>query len=109
MPWGKFKGFELGEIASSYLVWVIENATSVSPTLREDIEHELGKRFAPPPPPPASAARRSCPDAELAADVIANGLGALAHRCHPDTGGTTRAMQQLNLVVEWLRQQVVPR
>ena len=105
MPFGKFRGYPLDEFEMSYLVWVLEKATSVSPILREEIEQELGKRFAP-PPPPSSAGRGSCPDTALAADIIATGLRTLARKCHPDVGGDTNTMQALNATVEWLRKRM---
>ena len=111
MPWGKHRGQTLDDIESSYLIWCLESAENLRPTLRTAIRAELAERFAaPPPPPPSSSAswRTPCPDPRLAADIVSTGLRMLARKHHPDVGGDTAVMQRLNLAAEWLRG-VVPQ
>ena len=107
MPWGKHRGLRLHDIESSYLVWVLEKADQVRPSLRAAITVELAIRFGtrPSPPPPASW-RSACPDPALAARIVSAGLHVLARKHHPDTGGDTRTMQSLNAAADWLKSQV---
>jgi len=110
MPWGKFRGYPLEDIESSYLVWVLESCERARPELVGAILRELQTRFGSPPPPPpsSSSVRKTCPDPALAAQLISTGLRVLAQKFHPDKGGDTATMQKLNAVAAWLRL-VVPQ
>jgi Putative quorum-sensing-regulated virulence factor len=44
MPWGKYKGVPLRRIPSDYLQWLLANATSMHPALRDDIWSVLSWR-----------------------------------------------------------------
>ena len=105
MPWGKFKGSRLTEIESSYLVWCLEKADSMTPSLRQAIRDELGNRYGRPASsaPPSSLSRKACPNSALAVDIISHGLRALSKKHHPDVGGDTAVMQTLNAVSDWLK------
>ena len=107
MPWGKYRGVRLAAIEPSYLLWVLEKATGVTPDLAIAIKAELGRRFssrqAPPRPP---TWRKPCPDPSLASTIVAAGLRTLAKKTHPDVGGDTSEMQRLNATADWLRTQV---
>jgi hypothetical protein len=104
MPWGKFRGWLLTDITSSYLCWVLESAEYASPVLRAAIQDVLQTRFgsptsAPPPPP----RRGACPDTSLASEIVSAGVRTLAKRHHPDVGGDTATMQKLNATADWLK------
>ena len=104
MPWGKHRGIALGEIETSYLVWVLEKTKQLGPSLRTAIAAELAFRFG--STPPRSSWRAACPDPALAARIVSTGLHVLARKHHPDVGGDTRMMQSLNATADWLKSQV---
>jgi hypothetical protein len=104
MPWGRYKDQPLTDIESSYLAWVLEKCDHVAPALAGAITAELRSRFGPPPPP--RGLRHACPDPTLAVDIVSAGLKVLARRHHPDTGGDTHTMQQLNATADWLKARV---
>lgn len=103
MPWGKFRGQLLSEVESSYLVWCLERADALTLDLHDAIVAELGRRFSPPPSSPMPTRRQPCPDPVLATDLIGAGFKVLAKKAHPDAGGDTRQMQNVNAVADWLR------
>jgi hypothetical protein len=111
MPWGKYIGRPLSEIDSGYLCWVLEHAEQPASWLLNAIREELQRRFGQSSTERASAAaswRTPCPDPVLAANIVSTGFRELAKRHHPDVGGNTRTMQQLNATAEWLKS-VVPQ
>lgn len=106
MPWGKFRGRCLTEIESSYLVWCLEKADSMTPSLRQAIRDELGTRYGRPAAssaPPPALPRKACPNSAVAVDIISAGLRTLSKKHHPDVGGDTAVMQTLNAVSDWLK------
>jgi len=126
MPWGKYKGEPLTAVPSSYLCWVLEDSNA-SPALKADVENELADRFGddPPPPPPPEirevvvekvVERRVevlTPFAEYRsaervwiARILEAGYRQLAQTHHPDRGGDTRRMQEINAVMDRLRRQL---
>ena len=84
MPFGKFKGYELDEIESNYLVYAIENfdlpdelIDSMKQILRDRLgiqSHFIG----------------------IFPDTIRKIYKKLAKQYHPDKGGSDLAMQALN-------------
>ena len=98
MPWGKYRGLPLERIESSYLLWVIEKADLTDGELEYEIRRELGARFM------TGIRHKSCPDTDLATQIVDAGLRALAKRHHPDVGGDTRTMQTLVSTADWLRE-----
>lgn len=84
MPFGKFKGEEIEDLPSSYLVFLIEQCDNLKPFLKEEIENELDFRFGKDKNMPA-----------VSKDVKAV-YKKLALKYHPDKGGNTMAMQAVN-------------
>jgi uncharacterized protein (DUF3820 family) len=84
MPFGKYKGMRLEDVPISYLEWVLENCTNLSPSLRAEIFRLL--------------------DAEPLDNVQALALPSLANRWyrqlsrefHPDLGGSHEGMKAIN-------------
>jgi len=106
MPWGKYKHTPIDDIESSYLCWVLDSCDHVAPDLQQAIRAELQSRFGSPPPPPSRSSQKSCPDPDMAMDLVAAGKRALARQHHPDTGGDTATMQRLNATADWLKASV---
>jgi hypothetical protein len=90
MPFGKYRGQELSEIDDSrYLLWVLDNVESLSPTLRKAIEQHLGVNQAAPP-------------TNLTA-VVPTWYRKLALEFHPDRrGGNHEGMKAINRAKELL-------
>jgi hypothetical protein len=44
MPFGKWRGSQLQDVPETYLAWIEENSTNLSPALRDAINHELARR-----------------------------------------------------------------
>jgi len=110
MPFGKHRGVPIDELESSYLGWLLANIENLKPYLETAIRAELQSRFgssrASDPRPPSSPGNKPCPNPSLAATVITVGFKTLARRVHPDCGGSTADMQQLNAVADWLKRMV---
>jgi hypothetical protein len=102
-PWGKYRGKAVADVPTSYLAWLIENATQLAPALRDAIKVELAWRLDLHPAPHACLAPP--PDLmDALTDVLRRGYRAAALQAHPDRGGDTTRMQELNGVRDWLRQ-----
>lgn len=75
-------------------------------------ETKIDKSPAPEPAAAESASKPRRPETKaedaLVKQIIDAGYKAMARKCHPDTGGSTAAMQQLNELHEGLRQYLVP-
>ena len=104
-PWGKHKNERIADCPSSYLLWALENA-SMEPGLEDALRAELSRRighFTPPHQWPEY--RIKVPthvDPDVAAEIVDAGKRALSLRHHPDLGGSTVAMQQINTAADWL-------
>jgi len=84
MPWGKFKGEDLEDIESSYLLWVLENC-EIKPGLEVAIHAELRDRFGGiAAPAPEKLDKRHRP---MAQEILKAGYRAVLQRVHPDHGG----------------------
>jgi hypothetical protein len=101
MPFGRYRGHTLADLPDSYVEWLLGLADLREP-LRSAITaewhrrctHDLGGRFRPLP-------LDAMPIAE---SIITLGHRALTRQHHPDlAGGSTRAMQLVNLAADWLR------
>jgi uncharacterized protein (DUF3820 family) len=113
MPFGKWAGYDLGEIPDDYLEW-LQTRDNLKPRLRREVEYQLGLRGIPyesaynwsPPPrsehvlPPMEPAER-----QLLSRLVIAGYRALSLKLHPDAGGSTAEMQTLNLLMERLRRE----
>lgn len=87
MPWGKHKFKSLSEIPGSYLWWVIEDTQGLNDHLRNAILRELSDRLPKPVVPKSDGVdRRKVIDWCRRASLV----------CHPDLGGSVRAMALVN-------------
>jgi hypothetical protein len=108
MPFGKFRGWDLRRIPDdSYIVWLLDRPDLRDP-LRTAVRREAERRgfFVEEDDEPGHAVTRPCPFPRAAAEIVSSGLRALAMRHHPDRGGSTAVMQQINGAAEWLRAQL---
>lgn len=106
MPFGKHRGKDLADIPDDYLVWVLDNCETISPTLRRAIEARLdieAEYIHPPPPPPRFPLARAREDILAAVDRCRRRLAGVAH---PDRGGDVRVMQAANDAMDELRRTV---
>jgi Putative quorum-sensing-regulated virulence factor len=90
MPFGKHRGEELSAVPDDYLLWCLENCTSMGPTLRKAIEAHL-----------------KIQESETAVASVANILPQwyrkLAMEFHPDRrGGNHEGMKAVNRAKELL-------
>jgi Putative quorum-sensing-regulated virulence factor len=94
MPFGKYRGYALEHLPDDYLFWLYG-----LPDLREPLHTyvnlEYRRRCEPPPVPIGFDATTQ--------ELIEVGYKALAKKFHPDLGGSTEKMQQLNATMERLR------
>lgn len=68
MPFGKHKGRPLKDVPDDYLLWVVDNCKSVSPTLLQAIKVRLEVES---PEPSAKAKRQQQPNTEASNAAIA--------------------------------------
>jgi hypothetical protein len=94
MPWGKYRGEDLADVPSSYLVWLVEGC-DLKPWLEAAIRGELADRFGRPCPACLAWDRRPQGPA-LDLDLIAGWYRRLALTHHPDRGGLPGAMVGIN-------------
>lgn len=104
MPFGKYRGEPLSELDTGYLAWLIENVTLREPLLSE-VRRELDSR--------GSFGHcdlltlRISPDqAALAKEVFNLGFRQAALRHHPDKGGSSDTMKDLNRLRELISSQL---
>ena len=109
MPFGKHKGTPLDELPDDYLVWLYD-LDNLFPPLRRAVDEEYESRWgpaweAPPPPPPVEprATNLTTDENALLTEMLRAGYRALALKNHPDQGGSTGAMEKLNLLMEKVR------
>ena len=88
LKFGKYKGYNLSEVPQDYLFWLHDSTKQNI----QAIEAEL-------------AYRSSSEDARMswAERVISAGYRQLAIKHHPDAGGDSETMKEINLAVEKLR------
>jgi hypothetical protein len=98
MPFGKYRGWLLGEIPASYLCWCLEECDSIRPDLRAAVREELADRFGRRPAP-----RRAGLDPVAFAAAVESIFRRLTLEFHPDRGGSTAAQQALNEFHERVR------
>src|SRR5947207_10839575 len=97
MPFGRHKGRPLDQLPSDYIWWLV--TLDLRPPLRRHVALEYERRFG------AAAADRSFPRdlRQVAHKVVTAGLHAVAKTAHPDAGGNSAVMRDVNVVVELLR------
>lgn len=99
MPFGKHRGVEIADLPSAYLEWLINLGDGLREPLRSAIWTEWEKRQR------AKGVVRALPEPVVSAaqKIVACGYRRLALQRHPDKGGETEQMTNLNLAAEWLR------
>lgn len=128
-PWGKYKGDEIEDLPSSYIVWLLDNGKVRDPLLARELGSEMIRRMQTYAPtngkrsnqdgsvgdPGAHEYARSAQEqrpsptiakgfrAELAMKVVEKGYRVVAREVHPDTGGTAEAFKELTGVLDALR------
>jgi hypothetical protein len=108
LPWGKYRGDDVEDVPTSYLVWLLENAENLRPALREAICAEVAERLD------LDVAARvvivlemvPAPLLKTAEELIEAGKRVLALRRHPDVGGTHEGMLELQNAVAALRRYI---
>jgi hypothetical protein len=113
MPFGKHQGWDLTEVPTNYLLWLTRKQPPLYGWLAAAVAEELrarrGDRQSRSWPTPSVS---SCPDRELAAEIITAGHHVLTRKWHPDVGGSGEVMTRVNVVSEWLKKMalgVLPR
>jgi hypothetical protein len=90
MPWGKHKGVDVTEVPESYLRWALENASNISPTLKEAIRHQLGL------PPEVTNGEATALILAKVDEAVREAYRQASVRHHPDRGGSAQAMAAIN-------------
>ena len=98
MPFGRHRGEPLSALPDSYLWW-LASLPNLRPPLRGAVLAEIGRRVAGAYAGPAEGA----PSREVVEELVGAGFRALTRKYHPDVGGETRRMQQVNAAADWLR------
>lgn len=91
LNFGKYAGMDIRDVPLEYLEWLLERTVKSS----QDITGEIERRE-----------RLESADLPLIERLIQTGYRSLAKQMHPDAGGSTAQMQELNNVVEALRHAV---
>jgi hypothetical protein len=98
VPFGKFRGVGLADVPDDYLRW-LHTLDDLREPLRSAVAKEYALRFE-----VAAGLPSLSPEIRLMAqELVSAGYRALARLHHPDSGGFTQVMQQVNLAAEWLR------
>ena len=113
MPFGRHCGRQVGDLPDSYLVWLM-SIDLRNPALRADVRAEaedrglIGggsrrrdhwrdeRREAPAQNQPLLFKDQG--EAAIAREIVKSGARQLAHKHHPDHGGSTATMQVVNRV-----------
>ena len=88
LKFGKYAGVDIRQVPLEYLQWLHERTVKSG----EEIATEIERRE-----------RLESANQPLIERLIQSGYRALAKQLHPDVGGTTEQMQELNDVVDTLR------
>lgn len=86
---GKYRGYAIGVIPQDYLEWLRDRSKATV----DVIEQELTRRE-----------QVAQGDSSLVSRIIATGYKQLATKAHPDHGGDTNAMRELNAAYERLKE-----
>ena len=110
MPFGKFKGAAIGELADAYLLWLC-TIEIFDGRLRAAVQREVDRRrLAEEGRDQERRAdfvdRLNAPRPEVADELVGAGLRSLARKYHPDMGGDSRRMVEVNNAADWIRAQV---
>lgn len=106
MPFGKHRGQDLRDLPEDYLAWLetrdlyepLRSAVVREAETRRDIDwwaRTHGRALAAPPSPKGLNG--------VPREIVEAGIRAMILKHHPDRGGATETMKQVNLSAEWLR------
>jgi hypothetical protein len=99
MPFGRYRGRELGELPTDYLLWL--SGIDLEPWLRHGVEAERLRRGHHHHQPRAE----TTPAPQLPIrPILTQWFAEMSRKFHPDSGGTTEAMAAINTGYERLRQ-----
>jgi hypothetical protein len=112
MPFGRFKGHDVYELPTDYLLWL--TGIELRDRLRAEVEDALRFRLHERKHADTSAPRVAIgpaiyidpADVPAIRELIDRGFRAAARVHHPDAGGDAEKMRQLNVLVEKLRSQI---
>jgi hypothetical protein len=99
MPFGRYRGWTLAELPSAYLGWLV-GLDDLREPLRSAVEAEWAARRG---GNGLGLAPLAVDVQRVAEELLTAGLRLLTQRHHPDRGGSTQVMQQVNRAAEWLR------
>lgn len=91
LEFGKYRGWDIEEVPRDYLEWLLDRADKQAEMLRGELERR----------DMVEAATES-----MIEQVITQGYRALAKKHHPDYGGDTEQMKEVNAAVAALRSMV---
>jgi hypothetical protein len=97
MRFGKFKGWPIEDLPDDYLRW-LRGLEDLREPLRSAVHAEWAARQGHSGLAPLAVDVRP-----VAEELVTAGLRQLTQRHHPDCGGSTQVMQQVNQAAEWLR------
>ena len=88
LKFGKYAGWSIENVPDSYVSWMIDKAAKDHAMWSKELER-----------------RQAAEEAELPIikQLVQAGYRELAKRYHPDTGGDTAKMQEVNAAYEWVR------
>ena len=90
MPFGKYRGYEVGEIPFKYLKW-LWNKVKLYGELQDEVAEIV-------------QAYEYLPIPDLDTDHIRTAYSRMARKWHPDAGGTHEAMATINEFYQELQQ-----
>jgi uncharacterized protein (DUF3820 family) len=92
MPFGKFKGYQLEHVPSSYLVFVAEQCENVEPGLLYEVRQEVAKRYG----------QFQFTKPSLDRNYVVDWIRRASLEAHPDHGGSVGMMKLVNELRERL-------
>jgi hypothetical protein len=106
LRFGKFRGRPIDDVPTAYLEWLLDTVEWLEPWQHHAIEAELADR--------RGETRRDSDFSRSVAtlpfavslgrarDVVQAGWRQLARAAHPDVGGSTATMEEINATSDWL-------
>jgi len=102
MPFGKYKGVLLTELSDQYVAWLQSPGIELREPLKQFVAEEAARRDR---VREAQQAAALVTEAVITAatEIIKQGARVLTRTRHPDAGGSTQAMAEVNNAAELLR------
>ena len=97
MRFGRYRGQDISEVPDDYLEWLERTQTCDLDQLRAAMEQRGLRTHR---PQPRVVYQQPLKPGPLIAEMIHAGYRTLAKKYHPDMGGNTQQMQQLNEAFE---------